>query len=174
MGEIRDTLYEVMARIENIETRHSQLVTKLASVQQESIANKAQISLLSSQATNRNDEALSRISKELQELRSTEVSMIRNVITSSVGHALRSALQTHSNTHMSPPPFDSGHSPSAASPQHLDNQLFYDGQVEPPADSIFTAMLTDTILASSSVSPIAPHHPTNFAHTAESPHLDLE
>ena len=68
MGEIRDTLYEVMARIENIETRHSQLVTKLASVQQESIANKAQISLLSSQATNRNDEALSRISKELQEL----------------------------------------------------------------------------------------------------------
>ena len=148
-------LHQAINRLTAVETQQRETQTKLAATEEQLIASKAQIALLSSQAVNRNDEVLRQMKHHLEQ----ETSVIRNTIHSSVGQALRSFVQAHSNTHTSSSsPFDNGPMPPAPS---VDSRHTYDRQTEPLPETIFTSLLTNTTgsLTSNPVSPIASHHP---------------
>ena len=164
MGELKDVLREVIARLENVEAHNRQLSAELAVAQEQAIANKAQISLLSSQTTERNEEAYSRVSRRLDEFHNTEISMIRDVVTSCFGQVFHTIAQAHPNVLNPLPPFDDGPMPSTISPQYLNDHPMYDHHAEPPSETIFTSMLTDPtgILASN------PRSPTTFHHLVDS------
>ena len=164
MGELKDVLREVIARLENVEAHNRQLSAELAVAQEQAIANKAQISLLSSQTTERNEEAYSRVSRRLDEFHNTEISMIRDVVTSCFGQVFRTIAQAHPNVLNPVPPFDDHPMPSTFPLQHSNDHQMYDHQAEPPSETIFTSMLTDPtgILASN------PRSPTTFHHLVDS------
>lgn len=151
-------LCRALDRIDTAEAKQRETDAKLAATEQELIAYKAQIALLSSQAVNRNEDVLRQMKHRLDE----ETSIIRNTVVSSVGEAFRSFLQTHSHTSSSSPFGNDPNRHSISLPQQ-DSRRMHTHQMAPLGDTIFTSLLTDpaSVVTSNPVSPIASHHPTN-------------
>ena len=155
-------VHELASRLQIVEAKQQETSVELTATREQLVESRAQVALLSSQFTSRNDEAYLMIAKKLDDLHNIEIATIRSAVTSSFAQVLRGHMQTRPTNIASLFETDL---PSTISPQRLNTRRISDRQAEPLSDAFLGSILTDpSLLASVPVSPVTSHHhPLNVA-----------